>query len=848
MSKRNKRASVSYNIDVRAVNENNRINTITNFKIDTEKIIDVLSLETAEMAAKTVEACAESAEAAAKSTAILANKIMNQTTIDPRDEEIQRQKSVIVESIAEAAVATATAARIAAKISKLGGNTNTSDIENCIHENDENTEELIEKYNKRKSLNIETLDNQNKNNLNEMESKPRIARSNRSSGVSLSCSPAPNLSVFNELDPVERGQIKDFFITCFKKIKNSLTIMTKNGINMESLKDKFDLILEDIELTKSNSEILLHLIKDSFDDIYEQIKDNCALSVEFLYDVFEDIITNLSALRKRNVQQNELREKIYELLFSLPKQHTIYKIKDKLDDIQETIEDATHQTLVNLGIKRENNENSSELTDVTQTMNEAINNIETEIQNMKLNSLNTLELSFDKIKTEAINYIETFKNSAVNVILQQGIELKKQSDEIITLHNNEIDLIKQKADTTILEMNNSFKENEHQLISSMNNNINYLTTRMEQVDQVVKKIDECYENKVNSFNEELEEYKEEFQEYISEIGSEIQESRNTIKDEIEDMINETVKIATEKLMDVYEKGMSFKKEIETSNEKNKINIIEYIQKFIENCKQKLQEEVTKFSECKLLEFVKLFRDEEIKARSSLNIEQEFKDKTDEYVKKTKTEINKFGSDITMNIEKYKKDIETELKNNFDQIQNKLKEEIKKEYEKYLNEFRKELEELRNEFKRDLKKDIDKKQDDLYDKTKQLKDEMRVELKNEMYKIKEELKLINQEEIKKLQDQCINEVHKEVGIMLMEAMDICDDLYNRINSFSLSLSNYLTNQSINSENIKELQELLKSFNVNINDIKNTINQNKSQTTRTINRNFRKINDTIRRDMK
>ena len=168
MSKRNKRASVSYNIDVRAVNENNKINTSTNFKMNTEKTIDALSLETAEMAAKTVEACAESAEAAAKSTAILANKIMRQTTIDSKDEEIQHQKSIIIESIAEAAVATATAARIAAKISKLGGNVDSSDIEKCINENDENTEELIEKHNRRKSLNIETLDNQNKNNLNEV--------------------------------------------------------------------------------------------------------------------------------------------------------------------------------------------------------------------------------------------------------------------------------------------------------------------------------------------------------------------------------------------------------------------------------------------------------------------------------------------------------------------------------------------------------------------------------------------------------------------------------------------------------------------------------------------------------
>lgn len=848
MSKRNKRASVSYNIDVRAVNENNKINTSTNFKMNTEKTIDALSLETAEMAAKTVEACAESAEAAAKSTAILANKIMRQTTIDSKDEEIQHQKSIIIESIAEAAVATATAARIAAKISKLGGNVDSSDIEKCINENDENTEELIEKHNKRKSLNIETLDNQNKNNLNEMELKPQNTRLNKSTYVSLSSSPAPNLLVFNDLDPVERGQIKDFFITCFKKIKNSLIIMTKNGINIDSLKDKFDLILNDIELAKSSSEILLHLIKDSFDDIYEQIKDGCVLSVEFLYDVFEDIIINLSTLRKRNVQQNELKEKIYELLFSLPKQHTIYKIKDKLDNIQETLEDVTHQTLVNLGIKRENNENTSEITGVTQTMNNAINSIESEIQNMKLNSLNTFELSFDKIKTEAINYIETFKNSAVNVILQQGYDLKKQSDEIITLHNNEINLIKQRADTAILEMNNSFKETEGQLITSMNNSINHLTTKMEQVDRVVKKIDECYEYKVKAFNEELEEYKEELEEYISEFGAEIQESRNTIKDEIEDMINETVKIATEKLMDVYEKGMNFKKEIETSNEKDKTNIIEYIQNFIENCKQKLQEEVTKFSECKLLEFVKLFRDEEIKARNSFNIEQEFKNKINNHIERIKTDINEFGNNIIINIEKYKKEIEFNLKSNFDQSQIKFKEELKKEYEKYLNEFKKELEEFQNEFKRNLKKDVDKQQDDLYDKTKQFKDEMRIELKNEMYKIKEELKLINQEEIKKLQDQCINEVHKEVGIMLMEAMDICDDLYNKINSFSLSLSNYLTNQSINSENIKELQELLKSFNVNINDIKNTINQNKSQTTRTINRNFRKINDIIKRDMK
>ena len=80
------------------------------------------------------------------------------------------------------------------------------------------------------------------------------------------------------------------------------------------------------------------------------------LTVEFLYDVFEDIINMISQLTSRNIQITDIREKIYEILFSLPKKHTIYNIKDKLDNDQETIEDIAYQTLNNLGIKRSINE------------------------------------------------------------------------------------------------------------------------------------------------------------------------------------------------------------------------------------------------------------------------------------------------------------------------------------------------------------------------------------------------------------------------------------------------------------------------------------------------------------
>ena len=895
MSKRNKRASVSYNIDFHASNENNKINTSTNFKINTEKNIDALSLEnslkTMEIAAKTVEACADSAEAAARSTANLANKFMRQATINHEDEKLQQQKSVIIETIAEAAVATATAARIAAKISQMGNNVTEKDIQKCV-EDDDNTEELIEEKtknnNKIKVINIDKTVNENQNsninqqinNINEeninkkpnnnlMEMKPRSDLNNIEHEIynttedefykkpNVSCplpvhniTDTPNsfsIPISPAIDnPFERNIIKNLFDSCFKKIKNSLSIMSKNGIDIDSLKNKINLILDDIEISKSNSEILLHLIKDEFDDIYEQIKDGCMLNIEFFYDAFEGIITNLSELRKRNISQNVLRDKFYELLFSLPKQHPSYKIKDKLDDIQETIEDITHQTLVNMGIKREpldETQNISEqkpninIQNHTQMYNNTINDIENEIQAIKSNNLNALEVNFDKIKNETIEYIQTFKNNAINIIMQQGIDLQKQSEKIISLHNKEIDLIKQRGDTTILEISNSFKEKEQQITKNINQSVDYLSNRMEKISQLVNKIDDYYDNKLSDFNDALNEIKEEVQDYISDLNCEIQESKNTIQDNLEDMIEETTKLATEKLMDVYEKGMNFKKEIEESNENNKKSVIDYISSFVQNCKQNLENELNKISENMLLDFIKLIRDEGTKTRNSLNIDDQINTKLkkcleqlDEHTVKKKNELDIFGG---------------EMQNS---IQNNLKNIIQDETNKQINKIQSDLNQTENDIKLNLKKSMMQSENELEEKTKQMKEELKYELKTEMYKIKEELKNSSQDEIQKLREQCIDEVHREIGAMMVESMEICDNLYNRINSFSLSLTNYLVNQNISTESIKELQNLLNDFNTNITEIKNTIEQNKIQTNRIMNKNFKKINNTIKQELK
>ena len=1027
MSKRIKRASVSYNINVDQKCKTNKIDAKTELELD-NRSVDALMLNTTDETLQTIEACVLSAEAAARSTAKLATKIARENADNSANEELQKRKSAVIESIAEAAVATATAARIAAKISKISSEnlTNGYKIEDLLREDSsEDTEDLIDKYSKPKINNNENNEeilapvlkkemNETRKETNCYLNRPSVTRVNtpklkKHQFYSQDASPSIDS---NNIEIESRTDLKNIFDDCFKKIKNTLSILTKNGVDIEFLKNKFNLILDDIILLKSDSEILLHVIKDGFDDIAENIKDGCILSVEFLYDVFEDIINTLTQLTSRNIQISDIKEKIYEILFSLPKKHTIYNIKDKLDNVQETIEDITYQTLNNLGIKRSTtNEDAKNIQPVlpdssnnvinavSQNMSEYVSNtvtdIENEIQNMKLNSLTTLESSFEKLKTEAINYIETFKNNAINTILQQSKEMKIQSDNIINLHNDEIELIKKKANSTILEMTTLIKENEQKISKDVTNYMKSLNNRVETVEKIVQKIDTYYDVKLDNFTELLEDAKEELREYSTDVATEIQESKNTIKDEIDDMIEEGINIATQKLMEVYEKGMIFKNEIESSNEKNKLNIIEYVQNFIENCKNKIQEHYNNFVDsikrdeiqnrniletekksleetlamCKvnldqfggdLLNSIKQqlnvdFKDKlneiEIKSKNKLNeietkskeLQNQFeiksKDKLNEIDIKSKNKLNEietkskeFQNQFETKSKEFQNQFEIKSKDKLNEIETKSKElqnqfetkskdklneietksklilnktiengqnQIKTIFDDNLNKIKhnseEELKEMKNqiqkifdelfkinltEFENNLKRITQTESQNITDKiSKQIKKEIEtifneqvekniqilnnqtntnkeilnnsqqlfaVSFKNEIEKTQKELKELSKNKIEQLQEKCLEEIQKEVGDMIHESMDVCDNLYNKINSFSLLLSNYLINENIDKNSILELQELLKAFNVNVVEIRDTVKNNthvNQGLNRNINRNFRKMNNLI-----
>ena len=60
-----------------------------------------------------------------------------------------------------------------------------------------------------------------------------------------SCGVSPSIDLNNN-EIETRGDLKNIFDDSFKKIKNTLAILTKNGVTIEFLKNKFDLTPDEI--------------------------------------------------------------------------------------------------------------------------------------------------------------------------------------------------------------------------------------------------------------------------------------------------------------------------------------------------------------------------------------------------------------------------------------------------------------------------------------------------------------------------------------------------------------------------------------------------------------------------
>ena len=400
----------------------------------TNNMIDTLTMTTCEAAAEACEAAAESAENASKSAMKIAGRMVKK--YKNNDDKIKQSQIQMAEVIAEAAVATATAAKLGAKVCRIGNKAMSDDPRDILKQSEEeNSEEIL----KRAIIKCSSEDKQSetpKENSEDESLQPlkiisdkKRKRKNSTPCKSLLTEEKNNLKRSNSASIEERNVIDD--------IKTNIDTFYESNV-----KPSVNAIKDETFKTITN-------IKDNVDTVTENTKSHLKDGIDVIVETIDNVVdTTISATSKIiNNKKNNTKKRGLTSITDL--------MDRAIEEFEENIEETKNETLnvitsVKLKFIEEMTLKKDELLSSSQKeSSEYINSIEIEFKTNMEKLINILQSTINEhennIKYLIADLEEKIESSKDGMAIIHT-EIDRMLDELnngITMFNNKTNLMKE---------------------------------------------------------------------------------------------------------------------------------------------------------------------------------------------------------------------------------------------------------------------------------------------------------------------------------------------------------------------------------------------------------------------
>ena len=694
----------------------------------TNSVIDTLSVTTCEAAAEACEAAAESAENASKSAMRVAGRMIKK--YKNNEDEIKKSQIQMAEVIAEAAVATATAAKLGAKVCRIGNRAMSQDMSKEILKvsQDEDTEEIL------------------KRSVTEYVSE----------------------DTDDDMVPLNES------VTKIKKRKNS----TPCGITVNELKHHDDLkrpLSTEIQERnyaefKENVDSLLADVKDKIDDLFE--KKIKPITKQINDDMFtaganvKDEIDNLTENTITNIE--EVNKTIQEQIIPSKKRgkhrgitDITALIGDAIEEFEMNIEDTKNNTLETISKLKD-----EFILDITQKRDELLKSFD-ELSDEHISKVTEEFKNNITILTNALQHTIELYRKDINYLIDNLNDTLSESRDGIKIMKAEIERMLNELDEGAIKFDNKIATMKEQYINQLNtySNSKYIET-IELLQNTIKNelndvdfqlnskfgdfnavlnsmIETVHANEITKLNEDINRISNEFRN-VTNIDVILKQVSVLIKNEIDNLkgnatqLSKAVKEEIVRLIN--ELKEEFKLIVSNSKTKMKLFIAEFekIALIISNEKEKFKAFITEIFNDKSSSFIDNItnwidkkKDEFDDFIQSFNIKkrgifdeslEEFKklipeleDSLVEKINSVKSELDSKLTSLNDEMFKIKTDIEqqitetnskvTHFETEFSDTKNYLIEELSKAKldmeDKFKSELMKKIVELKEEYDRKL---------------------------------------------------------------------------------------------------------------------------------------------------
>ena len=412
------------NINIEEVNPINKMIEATNTMIDT------LTASTCEAAAEACEAAAESAENASKSAMKIAGRMVKK--YKHHDDKIKQSQIQMAEVIAEAAVATATAAKLGAKVCRISNNAMSTDPQDILkYSEEENSDEILN----RAVMECSDEENSEDEFLRPVKIMPSKNRKRKNS------TPCEIVSEKNiDLKRSISVDIKDGNVSrgILEDVKNKIDVFCET-----ELKPIVDIINDEAFKTVTN-------VKDDVDNFTEKTVSNIKDGIDTVSEAVTEVVKEAVTETVSNVIEN-----------------TTSHVKDIVNKIEARNKDDKHP-IKKVNIKRRG------LNDITELIDKAVEEFEVNIEETKNEALNTIAT----MKTEFINEITTRKEELLTSFNEKNEEqietiskeFKDDMEDLVTILQTTINDHKETINYLITNLEEKIKESEDG-VSIINNEV-----------------------------------------------------------------------------------------------------------------------------------------------------------------------------------------------------------------------------------------------------------------------------------------------------------------------------------------------------------------------------------------
>lgn len=696
-------------------------------------VIDTLSISTCEAAAEACEAAAESAENASQSAMRVAGRMIKK--YKNNEDEIKKSQIQIAEVIAEAAVATATAAKLGAKVCRIGNKAMSQDLSKEILKvsEEEGSEEIL-----RRSVNDYASDEEDTDDdLCVVKIKKR-KNSIPCNGVEIELKPYDKLRrpLSTEIEERNYTEFKENVVSLLTDVKDKV-----DNICEQKLKPITSKINDDVFVAGAN-------VKDEVDTLTEKTASN-------IEDIKETIQENITPVKKRAKHRG-----ITDITAL---------IGDAIEEFEMNIEDTKNSTLETISTLKE-----EFISDITQKKDELMKSIG-ELSNEHVSKVIEEFKNNITVLTNTLQTTIDLQRKDINVLIKKFKETISESKDGINIMNAEIKRMLDELDEGVTEFDKKINSMKEQYINSLNaySNSKYIET-VELLQAAIKNelngvdfqlnskfgdfnnvlntlVETVHKNEISKLNEDINRISNEFRN-VTNIDVILKQVSVLIKNEIDnlkgntDELSKTVKEEIIKL--IGELKEEFKLIVSNSKTKLKLFITEFekISLIISNEKEKFKafiteifndksssfiDNITKWIDKKKDEFDDFIQTFNIKKRGFLDESlEEFKklipeleDSLTEKINSVKSEFDSKLVSLNGEMNKFKTDIEhqitetnskvTQFESEFDSRFNKfnddskiyLIEELSKAKlemeDKFKSELMKKIVELKEEYDRKL---------------------------------------------------------------------------------------------------------------------------------------------------